>query len=311
MNLNSIQYFITIVQEKSISKAAKKLYVSQPAMSQCIKRLETELNAPLFIPGNRDFQLTQTGELLYQEGTVIFQLYEQLLKKIHYLLETQQEEVYFGISPFYGQYYLPRIIPYLMKNYPHIHYNITEDYSVRLEEKLLAGELDFCAVPLFPQNPLLEYEVISEEEIFLAVPRNHPVNELVTPSPGISYIDLSLVKNEPFISLKPVQKFAKMEQQICEEFGFTPNTVCETLSWDTVDTLVGVGTGVGFVPELLAKKTPGENTPNYYRISTSVSRPYAIAVQKDHPLSASASLMIDAFRKVLQPCSSLPPCGES
>lgn len=169
-----------------------------------------------------------------------------------------------------------------------------------LEEKLAAGELDFCALPLYPKNPLLDYEVIHQEEIFLAVPRNHPVNALITPSSGISYIDLRLVRNEPFVSLKSIQKFSEMSHQLCEEAGFTPRTICETLNWDTVDTLVGTGLGVGFVPEVLVKAPTTENSPNYYRISAKAFRPYAIVTQKNSTISHPAMLIIDYFRKAFQ-----------
>ena len=173
-------------------------------------------------------------------------------------------------------------------------------YDGWVEEKLAAGELDFCALPLYPKNPLLDYEVIHQEEIFLAVPRNHPVNALITPSSGISYIDLRLVRNEPFVSLKSIQKFSEMSHQLCEEAGFTPRTICETLNWDTVDTLVGTGLGVGFVPEVLVKAPTTENSPNYYRISAKAFRPYAIVTQKNSTISHPAMLIIDYFRKAFQ-----------
>ena len=220
MQLNSINYFVTIAQEKSISKAADKLFVSQPALSQYMKKIESELNTPLFVHGNRNFELTQAGEIFFQEGQVILQLYEQMMRRITSLANSNQEIVHFGISPFYSKYYLPKIIPHVLERYPWLQFNIIEEHSVYLEEKLAAGELDFCALPLYPKNPLLDYEVIHQEEIFLAVPRNHPVNALITPSSGISYIDLRLVRNEPFVSLKSIQKFSEMSHQLCAGGGF-------------------------------------------------------------------------------------------
>ena len=300
MQLNSINYFVTIAQEKSISKAADKLFVSQPALSLYMKKIESELNTPLFVHGNRNFELTQAGEIFFQEGQVILQLYEQMMRRITSLANSNQEIVHFGISPFYSKYYLPKIIPHVLERYPWLQFNIIEEHSVYLEEKLAAGELDFCALPLYPKNPLLDYEVIHQEEIFLAVPRNHPVNALITPSSGISYIDLRLVRNEPFVSLKSIQKFSEMSHQLCEEAGFTPRTICETLNWDTVDTLVGTGLGVGFVPEVLVKAPTTENSPNYYRISAKAFRPYAIVTQKNSTISHPAMLIIDYFRKAFQ-----------
>ena len=156
MQLNSINYFVTIAQEKSISKAADKLFVSQPALSQYMKKIESELNTPLFVHGNRNFELTQAGEIFFQEGQVILQLYEQMMRRITSLANSNQEIVHFGISPFYSKYYLPKIIPHVLERYPWLQFNIIEEHSVYLEEKLAAGELDFCALPLYPKNPLLD-----------------------------------------------------------------------------------------------------------------------------------------------------------
>jgi LysR family hydrogen peroxide-inducible transcriptional activator len=163
---------------------------------------------------------------------------------------------------------------------------------------LINGQLDFCTIPLHPINPELEYEVIHQEEIFLAVPKHHPVNSQITPSPGFSYIDLRLVKNEPFIALKSVQKFSQMSIRMCEEAGFTPNVILETLNWDTVNLLVAKGLGVGFVPEILVNSASrDENQPNYYRIlSTRATRPYAIAYSKGKTPFAAAQILMDYFR---------------
>lgn len=79
---------------------------------------------------------------------------------------------------------------------------------------LIDGDLDFCALPLFPQNELLEYETIYLEEILMAIPKNHPINahypDTSANGERFPYIDLSLLKNEAFIGLKKIQKFSQM-----------------------------------------------------------------------------------------------------
>lgn len=130
------------------------------------------------------------------------------------------------------------------------------------------------------------------------MPKNHPVNAYITPSPGIPYIDLKLVKNEPFIALKKVQKFTEMSQRLCDNAGFTPKVVYETLNWDTVNMFIASGLGVGFVPEILIKSNDSKNQPNYYRLMSPISsRPYAIAYYKGKKLSAAALTIMDYFKE--------------
>ena len=297
MSLKAIKYVITIAKEGSFSKAAEKLFISQSALSQCIKKLEEELSCTLFERHNNSLELTKAGEIFVQEGSVILDLYDKMLRRLSSVANKYEDTVHFGISPFYSKYYLPKILPSFLLNNPSIKVEISEEYSHVLESLVINKQLDFCAVPLDPMHPQLEYEVIHQEEIFLAVPKHHPVNSQITPSPGFPYIDLKLVKNEPFISLKSVQKVSEMIYQICRQAGFTPNIILETFNWDTVNMLVSKGVGIGFVPEILVYNSSGKDQPNYYRIRSScTTRPYCIAYRKGEKLFPAAQLLIEHFR---------------
>lgn len=298
MYIKTIKYVAAIAQEGSFSKAAEKLYISQPALSKCIKKLEDELNTPLFERKGNILELTVAGEVFVRDASSILQLYEKMLRRIANLANMYEDTVHFGISPFYSKYYLSRILPSLYANHPAIKVEVCEEHSSTLEQMIINGQLDFCTVPMNPVNPQLEYQVIHQEEIFLAVPKNHPVNAYITPSPGIPYIDLKLVKNEPFIALKKVQKFTEMSQRLCDNAGFTPKVVYETLNWDTVNMFIASGLGVGFVPEILIKSNDSKNQPNYYRLMSPISsRPYAIAYYKGKKLSAAALTIMDYFKE--------------
>lgn len=299
MNLKGIRYVITIAQERSFTKAAEKLFISQPALSQYIKKLEKELSCPLFERRRgQPLKLTAAGEVFVQDGATMLALHDKVLRRISSIVNRYEDTVHFGISPFYSKYYLPKILPSLYLNYPTIKVEVSEEYSYVLENLLINGQLDFCTIPLYPTNNQLEYEVIHQEEIFLAVPKQHPVNSHITPSPGFSYIDLKLVKNEPFIALKPVQKFSEMSKKLCHEAGFTPNVIFETLNWDTVNMLIAKGMGVGFVPEILVNTSQNNDNPNYYRIAfADATRPYALACRKGSTPSTAAQILMDYFRE--------------
>lgn len=300
MQLKSLSYFVTIVEKQTLSAAAEALFISQPALSQQVRKMEEEVGAPLFCRSGHALTLTPAGKIFLRNSRHILHIYENMRREIDICQRKDRGSVRFGISPFYSQHYLPRLLPPILHQYPHLKIDIVEDISQRLERMLLEGELDFCALPLSPKNELLDYEPIYQEEILLALPREHPLNAGYPASAlregNFPYIDLALVKNEAFIGLKQVQKFSAMGLRLCEEAGFVPNTVCETLNWETVHLLVASGLGVGFIPRMLAGDVKDPDAcPCYYRIPSSF-RAYAIARRMGETLSGPAQILVDGIR---------------
>lgn len=294
MQIKSIFYFITVVKCKSYSRASEQLFLSQSALSQQIKKLENELGVELFDHSKHKVILTEAGNVFYEDGQHIVSFYEMTKSKLNSLANLDSHTVSFGISPFYSHYYLPILLPSLAKEHPSINCKIVEEISVELEKYLIDETLDFCLVPLQPMNDKLYYDVVFHEEILLAVPKNHPANEFAIPSVGMPYLDLKHLKNSDFIMLKPIQKFYQTSMRLCMEAGFEPRISIETISWDTLNTLVGNGMGVGFVPEIVKYTLPEEKRPNYYR--THAQRTYAIASLKSRNMHATTRVVIDNFK---------------
>lgn len=301
MNIRSFEYFITIAEKTTLSAAADALFVSQPALSQQIKKIEAEVGTQLFARKGHAMVLTPAGETFLVCARRIVQFYEAMQNEIRMLNDQEKDTVHMGISPFYSQYYLPNLIPEFLKEHPQISIDIVEDISVNLEERLLKGDLDFCALPLYPKNELLEYETIFHEEILLAVPRDHPINSAY-PDDALERgkfpsIDLALVKNEYFIMLKKVQKFSSISMRLCEEEGFIPKIICETMNWETAHAMIAAGLGVGFVPKLLtgSVKDP-ERCPCYYQLASPVYRDYALVRRPGAVLSDAAQTLQNSLR---------------
>ena len=152
MRLRSIEYFLAIVREGSFSAAAEKLYISQSALSQQIKKLERELGGTLFDRSKHTAELTDVGALFVEDGGQILQIYQHTLRRNREIQDPAAGMVRFGISPFYSRYYLPSILPPLHRQYPDIKYEVVEDYSGKLEALLLERKLDFALVPSLPEN---------------------------------------------------------------------------------------------------------------------------------------------------------------
>lgn len=93
MEIRQLNYFITVAETKNYSHAAKSLFVTQPTLSQSIKKLEQELNTALFIQNGRQLQLTEAGEILYQRGKTLLKDFNLLLEEIH-LLNQEKKRIY-------------------------------------------------------------------------------------------------------------------------------------------------------------------------------------------------------------------------
>ena len=301
MTFRTIEYVIAVYEARSFSRAAQNLFISQPALSQAIAKAEKELGVEFFSRDTHSLRLTPAGELLVREGRELLMKRNELRTRISGLSAARNETIRLGISPFYSKYYLPAVLPYFRRHFPSVKLEITEEISVVLEQQVIDGALDFCFVPLHPQNPRLCYEVVHVEEILLAVPKDSPVCAHAMPSPGLPYIDLRHFENEPFIGLKSIQKFNDMSAQLCASAGFTPHVVYETLNWDTVNMLVASGIGVGFVPDVLLNHFTGDRSPQYYHLlGLDALRPYAVACKRGSELSSLSRQLVEIFRSNIQ-----------
>ena len=299
MDFKAIEYICAIADAKTISQAAKNLFVSQPALSQALIKAEQEVGTALFIRSGNQMIPTSAGELLIREGSTMLLMRKTLLDHLSTMGARQSEVLRFGISPFYSKYYLPLLLPYYQKHFPDIRLEIIELSSTELEQKVLNGELNLCFIPSEPMREGLHYQPIYMEEIMIAIPKDHPANAYAISSPGIPYLDLTLLKNDSFVTLIPSLKFSIMSRRIFRHFGLSPNVIYESTNWDTVCMLVGQGIGVGLLPAVLIHKHIHE--PNFYRISDIDStRAYSAVYLKDKRLSPAELMLIEVFESLLK-----------
>lgn len=307
LHLKAIEYFIAIVDSGSFTAAAERLYISQPALSQHIKKLESKLGAELFDRSKHSAELTAAGRLFLQEGTQLLQNYTQLLHKISLLSKPDKEVVRFGMSPFYCRYFLSALVYNLIKEYPSLEYETLEDFSHKIELSLIKGDLDFCFVSRYPESSLLTYETVFKDPVLLAVPPNSPINNLAVSINGLPSIDLKEIKDEPFIALSPNQKMAIFSQTLFKQIGFTPNVLCEIKNLDALNMLVSTGMGVGLVSSLLINRLEKSIRPRYYHLIPDIEYDYTIAYRKNAKLSPAASKTIEIFRQTFQERKWAPP----
>lgn len=254
MRLRDFIYVAEIAKYKSFSKASNSLFISQPALSKAIKRLEEELGVQIFIRDNVSVSLTSVGEVFLEDAHKILRITNQITKKMSDLSETKKRTLRVGSSQFYIKYYLPYLMPEFNRLFPNINVEIVEGVSTINEKKLLGHEIDIAIVPLPITMPKIIYETIYEETLQFAFCKTNSKNlNLYNNALKDGYFDLSKFRDSPFILLKNGFKMRYLAASICEEFGFSPNVILETENSDTINSLISNNYGVSFLPSFITK----------------------------------------------------------
>lgn len=299
MDFKALEYICAINDAKTISQAAKNLFISQPALSQYLSKIEQEVGTSIFVRTGNIMTPTAAGELIIREGRALLKEREAMMDQLNHLSVRRMETLRFGISPFYSKYYLPRLLTYYREHFPQVKLEIIEHPSTELEQLVLDGELNLCFIPTEPMRDGLIYRPIYMEEIMIGLPANHPANDHAIPAPDRPYLDLTLLRNEPFISLVPELKFYRMSQRIMRHFSIQPEITFETSNWDTVCRLVAGGIGVGLLPGVLIHKYLQE--PMFYRIAgIDATRAYSAVYAEGKRLSRLELTLIDTFMELLK-----------
>lgn len=251
MNINHYEYVIKIAKTKNFSKAAELLFISQPALSQCISRLEKKLGVQLFERDTINVSITEAGKIFIDDAKKILEINNDLLVKMQKLSNKPLNQITIGISQFYGKYFIPKIIP-IFKNYmPSTNINIKESESSILEENLLQEIIDLAIFPVPVQSKQILYEPFYKEKILLAA--NSSNNILKHFQPDSKSIDLGLFKDESFVLLKKGLKLRSLAEKICSDSSFSPKVVFETENLDILNSLVHNNMGVSLLPDVITR----------------------------------------------------------
>lgn len=258
---NYKEYIYAVYQERSFSKAAKKLYVSQPWLSATIKKAELELGLPLFDRSTNPISLTEAGQYYIEKLEEITAIEEEMREHFRQMQNVGQTELHIGSSMFFCTYVLPGLMKEFQLLYPQITMILTEGGSKTLVEKLLNGRLDFLLEAERPANSRVHSIPWASEEIVLAVPAGNPVNEKLEEY-RYSFADfldraqtgnrrppvpLEAFAQEHFLLLKEGNDIHRRSLQLCKNAGFTPNVSLYLTQMMTAYYLVLEGQGITFL----------------------------------------------------------------
>lgn len=301
MEFRLLHYVIQIAAERNFSRAAEKLHIAQPSLSQQLSKLEKELGVLLFKRTTNSVELTHAGTVFVEKAQRIVDMTEQLRREMEDIADLRKGRVVVGTLPITGSHILPHVLPAFREAYPDIEIALVEEASATLEQLTASGGTDVSLLTLPLVEPTLAYDPILEEEICLAVPRDHPLA-----ANGAAEADVRALADEAFVMLKKGQGFRAIAVGLCRQAGFDPRVAVESTNIETVQSLVAAGMGIAFVPQMITRREHDGLQPVYLSLKGRPTRTLVIAYRKGRYLSNAAEAFISTFRDTMR---KLEPSG--
>lgn len=253
MNLRYGECILAVLRSGSITAAAKKLYISQSALSQTIKRAESELGAAIL---NRDadpITLTYAGERYLDALSQVMAINTNLKNEISQINEEYQGRMRLGISLQRGMQLLPLVIPEFARRYPLVKISLTEQGSATLEKLLHECMCDLALITTDPKYADLEYVLLEAEEVVLMAAQDSP---LAKAYPDGAEIDIKAAARERFVYLRTGHSVRKLQDELFQLNDFNPSVLLETDSLEAAKRLAAAGSALMLCPKVYITQSP-------------------------------------------------------
>ncbi|QBE62896.1 LysR family transcriptional regulator [Pseudoduganella lutea] len=253
IDLKQLKYFLAVAEEKSFSRAAERLHISQPPLSQQIMKLEAELGVKLFARTTRSFELTVAGRALMNEAAELLAKMRMTIDTVRQIDRGEVGRLRVGIvgSAMWGP--IPSLLEEFQSKYPRVTWTIHELGPTVQYEALRAKQIDvgFWREPRLDESDLrndnLRQELCYRENVCVAVNEHHPLAKKEA-------IELTDIADEPMLTLAlDKSAFPRYLLQCCVNAGFDPVIFQEANEPQTLLAMVGAGLGVTLVPETTSR----------------------------------------------------------
>jgi LysR family hydrogen peroxide-inducible transcriptional activator len=292
MTLNELRYIVAVAQEKNFGRAAQRCFISQPALSVAIQKLEEELQTQLFERGKSEITVTPVGERIVEQAHKVL----EEAARIRDIAQAGRNQLagLFRLGAIYtvAPYLLPDLVPALNALAPDMPLEIEENITEQLEAALKTGRIDAAIIALPFQPPGIATEFLYEEPFQVVVPQRHPWAKRKT-------IEPSELAGEHAILLNVGHCFRDQVLESCPELNRGDAPVTRSNSLETIRNMVASGLGISVLPR-------DALTPKYHsRLVVPVpfakpvpSRRIALAYRKSFPRPAA----IAAIREAVAAC---------
>jgi DNA-binding transcriptional LysR family regulator len=292
-DLRQLRYFVAVAEELHFTRAAERLGIAQPPLTQQIQKLEALLGCQLLTRG-RATALTPAGAVLLQESRRLLTQFDTVLDATRRAARGETGRLAIGVPPSVMLSGLPAVIRRYRERYPAVSFTLREMATSAIESATASGEVDLGFLREAATVPPLVSKILYTEPVLTVLPKSHRLA-------GRAAIKLNTLRDEPFVffprRLGPA--FHDRLISLCVSAGFTPKIVEEATQWQTVISLVEAGMGVTLAPACVRKfRWPQVVFKPLAGATTSVS-----ACWHENGLSPTAS----AFLTMAKPAAGVTP----
>ena len=283
MELYQLGYFIEIARQRSFTRAAERLHMAQPALSQQMKNLESELGTALFIRGRKEIQLTAAGKAFLPRAEALLTQAEAAKAIVSDVAQLRGGKLVIAAIPSVSACLLPEVIRSFSRKHEQVELQLIEDSSERVSENVESGLADIGFLQLPASKSAFETRTIISEPFVLLVAKSHPLVKQ-------KEVALKQLAAESFIFYKGRARDTALEA--CRKAGFEPQIACESGELETVRALVAAGLGLAVVPQLAAGNLPKTIQAITIR-EPKMQRQIAAVWQKGSVLSPAAHALLE------------------
>ena len=290
------KYVYEVYKERSFTKAAQNLYISQPSLSARIKKIEEIIGEPLFDRSTTPLQLTEVGKVYIEAAEEITQIEQRVENYINDLAGLKTGNLAVGASTLFAAYVVPSLITQFNQKFPDVHIQLIEGNTAELEEMLGSNALDFVIDNYHYDSILYNKDLYCEENILLAVPKHFAVNEEL----GMYQLSYKNIKNKNYLNQKypavPLGRFADLPfimltqgndtrtrgDRLCRNVGFKPNIVLEFNQQSTAYMASSTQLGATFISDILVSQLPTFENLVYYKLDGEEAKRKVFFYYKTH-----------------------------
>ncbi|MEG4342797.1 LysR family transcriptional regulator [Microcoleus sp. A003_D6] len=243
MELRHLRYFIAVAEELNFTRAAEKLHIAQPPLSQQIQHLEAELGFQLFRRTKRTVALTEAGQVFFEESQKIMQQVDRAIQLGRQTSRGELGQLTIGFVSSASHNVVPAILQAFRTLHPAVKLELREMTTNEQLQRLREGQIDIGFIRP-PVEEEINSEIVFREVLIVALPQTHPMADRAN-------VQLRQLSTEPFI-LFPRSLAPGLYDRIvsfCQQAGFSPIAAQEAIQMQTIVSLVAAEMGVAIVPE--------------------------------------------------------------
>lgn len=281
IEIRDMLYILAVCEERSFSRAAEKYYISQPALSKIVKRVEGNLGTRIFDRGLVPLKITPEGEVFVEYFKKMKELHQEMEQYCEEIRRFKRFDLNIGAPSFFCSYVLPPIVAAFKMDNPGVSIKLIETNDSDLRKFLRSGMMDL-GLSVEPNMPAkFDSVVLKKENIILAVPSSLMVNRDLSEY-AIHYEDIcsgrfqkaempcvpmERFSRENFLFLKRGNDMHRRGLKFCRDAGFEPNIVMEMDQLLSAYYLAGTGAGITFIRASIPYYVGPSEELIYYKVS--------------------------------------------